>query len=79
LRCCAVSNLPAAHAKDVAANPEAADAFAANVLPIVRQIQAAGASTFRAIAATLNTVACARPAVALGMTLRCGTFWRGRG
>jgi DNA invertase Pin-like site-specific DNA recombinase len=38
----------------LAANREAADAFAANVLPIVRQIQAAGVTTFRAIAATLN-------------------------
>jgi len=28
--------------------------FAANVLPIVRQIQASGVTTFRAIAAALN-------------------------
>ena len=48
------TNLPDAQAKGVAANREAADAFAANVLPIVRQIQAAGATTFRAIAAALN-------------------------
>jgi DNA invertase Pin-like site-specific DNA recombinase len=48
------TNLPDAQAKDVAANREAADAFAANVLPIVRQIQAVGATTFRAIAAALN-------------------------
>jgi hypothetical protein len=41
-------------AKGVAADREAADAFAANVLPIVRQIQASGATTFRAIAAALN-------------------------
>jgi hypothetical protein len=39
------TNLPDAQAKGVAANREAADAFAANVLPIVRQIQAAGATT----------------------------------
>src|ERR1700731_3447490 len=44
------TNLPSAQAKGVAANREAADAFAANVLPIVRQIQAAGATTHRAIA-----------------------------
>ena len=37
-----------------AANRVAADGFAANVLPIVRQIQAAGATTHRAIAAALN-------------------------
>jgi DNA invertase Pin-like site-specific DNA recombinase len=49
------TNLPDAQAKGVAANREAADPFAANVLlPIVRQIQAAGATTFRAIAAALN-------------------------
>ena len=48
------TNLPDAQAKGVAANREAADAFAANVLPIVRQIQAAGATTFRAIATALN-------------------------
>jgi DNA invertase Pin-like site-specific DNA recombinase len=48
------TNLPNAQAKGVAANREAADAFAANVLPIVRQIQAAGAITYRAIAAALN-------------------------
>jgi DNA invertase Pin-like site-specific DNA recombinase len=48
------TNLPDAQAKGVAANRDAADAFAANVLPIVRQIQAAGATTFRAIATALN-------------------------
>jgi len=48
------TNLPDAQAKGVAANREAADAFAANVLPIVRQIQASGATTFRAIAEALN-------------------------
>jgi Recombinase len=36
------------------AHRDAADAFAANVLPIVRQIQASGAATFRAIATALN-------------------------
>ncbi len=48
------TNLPDAQAKGVAANRQAADAFAANVLPIVRQIQAAGVTTFRAIAKALN-------------------------
>jgi hypothetical protein len=37
-----------------AANREGADAFAANVLPIVREIQAAGAMTARAVADALN-------------------------
>ena len=48
------TNLPDAQAKGVAANREAAEAFAANVLPIVRQIQAAGATTFRSVANALN-------------------------
>lgn len=48
------TNLPAAQAKGVAANQKAAEAFASNVLPIVRQIQAAGATTHRAIAQALN-------------------------
>lgn len=48
------TNLRDAQAKGVAANREAADAFASNVLPIVRQIQATGATTYRAIAQALN-------------------------
>jgi DNA invertase Pin-like site-specific DNA recombinase len=48
------TNLRDAQAKGVATNQMAADAFAANVLPIVRQIQAAGATTHRAIAQALN-------------------------
>jgi hypothetical protein len=48
------TNLPEAQAKGVASNRKTADAFAANVLPIVRQIQASGATTFRAIATALN-------------------------
>ena len=48
------TNLSDAQAKGVAANRGAADAFAANVLPIVRQIQSTGATTFRAIAEALN-------------------------
>lgn len=39
------TNLADAQAKGVATNRAAADAFAANVLPIVKQIQAAGATT----------------------------------
>jgi DNA invertase Pin-like site-specific DNA recombinase len=48
------TNLRDAQAKGVATNQKAADAFAANVLPIVRQIQASGATTHRAIAQALN-------------------------
>ena len=48
------TNLAEAAAKGADANRTAADGFAANVLPIVRQIQTAGATTHRAIAAALN-------------------------
>jgi DNA invertase Pin-like site-specific DNA recombinase len=48
------TNLADAQAKGVATNRKAADAFSANVHPIVKQIQAAGATTHRAIAQALN-------------------------
>ena len=48
------TNLPDAQAKGVAVNRAAADTFAANVLPVVHQIQATGATTSRAIAEALN-------------------------
>ncbi len=48
------TNLAEAQAKGAHGNRTAADAFAANVLPIVRQIQASGATTGRAIAEALN-------------------------
>jgi DNA invertase Pin-like site-specific DNA recombinase len=48
------TNLGEAQVQGPAANRAAAHAFAANVLPIVRQIQAAGATTSRAIAEALN-------------------------
>jgi DNA invertase Pin-like site-specific DNA recombinase len=48
------TNLAEAGAKGAATQRAEADTFAANVMPIVRQIQAAGATTTRAIAAALN-------------------------
>ena len=48
------TNLGEAQAKGAAANRAGADSFAANVLPVVRQIQASGATTLKAIAAALN-------------------------
>ena len=48
------TNLAEAQAMGAAANRQTADSFAANVLPIVRQIQAAGAATTRAIAEARN-------------------------
>ena len=49
------TNLADAAAKGADANRTAADAFAANVLPVVRQIQAAGVKTHRALAEALNS------------------------
>jgi DNA invertase Pin-like site-specific DNA recombinase len=48
------TNLAEAQAKGADANREAADAFAANVLPVVRELRAAGITTVRAIAEALN-------------------------
>jgi len=48
------TNLTEASALGSAANVAAADAFAANVLPIVRDIQGSGVKTLRAIAIALN-------------------------
>ena len=48
------TNLAEARALSNASNRAAADTFAANVLPIIRQIQATGATTTRAIAEALN-------------------------
>lgn len=48
------TNLAEARAKGIASNQVAADAHAANVLPVIRQIQGSGASTLRAVADALN-------------------------
>lgn len=48
------TNLAEAQAKGTAAVKTAADAFAANVLPVVRELQAAGITTVRGIAEALN-------------------------
>lgn len=48
------TNLGEARALGAAANAAGADTFAANVLPIVRDIKATGATTVRAIAGVLN-------------------------
>jgi DNA invertase Pin-like site-specific DNA recombinase len=48
------TNLATARAMGNAANRQAADAFAANVLPVVRQIQAAGVRSVRGVAKALN-------------------------
>ena len=48
------TNLADAQAKGADAVRAQADAFAANMLPIVEQIRQSGATTLRAIAAALN-------------------------
>lgn len=48
------TNLAQAQVMGAAQNAAAADAFAANVLPVVQQLQNQGVSTFRALAEALN-------------------------
>ena len=48
------TNLPAATAKAAKSNRRIAAGFAANVLPVMQQIQAAGATSYAAIADALN-------------------------
>ena len=48
------TNLAEASAKGAAANQDVARAFAANVLPIIRQMQAAGVTGLRGLAMALN-------------------------
>ena len=48
------TNLADASIKGAGASRTAAGAFAANVLPVVRQVQASGATTLRTVAGALN-------------------------
>ena len=48
------TNLPAATAKAAVSNRRIAAGFAANVVPVMQQIRAAGATSYAAIAAALN-------------------------
>jgi DNA invertase Pin-like site-specific DNA recombinase len=48
------TNLAAAQEKGTASTHAAAEVFAGNVLPIIRQIEASGVSNYRGIAAALN-------------------------
>jgi DNA invertase Pin-like site-specific DNA recombinase len=48
------TNLAEAQEKGAASNRAAAEAFAGNVLPLVRQIEASGIDSYRGIAAALN-------------------------
>jgi DNA invertase Pin-like site-specific DNA recombinase len=49
------TNLPDAAAKGASANRATADAFASNVLPIIRQMEASGVRGLRTLADALNT------------------------
>ncbi|MDB5243404.1 MAG: resolvase, partial [Spirosoma sp.] len=48
------TNLLAAQAKGAASTRAAAEAFAGNALPIVRQVEASGVTSYRGIADALN-------------------------
>ena len=71
------TNLTEAGAKGAASQRAEADVFAANVLPIVRMIQAEGATTLRAVAAALNERVSELHAEASGTTPPCAICWRG--
>ena len=66
------TNLSEAQAKGAASHRAAADTFAANVLPIVRQIQGTGVSTLAELAGALNArgIATARGGSWHAMTVR---------
>ncbi len=66
------TNLPVAAAKGAVVNRTRAEAFAANVLPVVRQIQASGARTLAEVAEVLNSrgIATARGGAWHAMTVR---------
>jgi len=72
------TNLLDAQEKVRATNRANADAFAANVLPKVREIMSSGATNPRAIAAALNARGIARRVAVLGTIRRCAIYWRGR-
>jgi len=74
------TNLPEASAKGAAATQAAAEAFAANVLPVLRQMQASGVTTLAELAAGLNArgIPTARGGVWHAMTVR-NLFQRGAG
>jgi hypothetical protein len=61
------TSLPEARAKANASNRKLAASFAANVLPIISQNQAAGMTSYRGIAPELN---------ACGIRTACGGTWR---
>lgn len=71
------TNLAEAQAKGVAVSRAAGDAFAANVLPIVRQIQTAGVTTRGRLLRSLMPAASAPHGVEHGMTAWCGICWTG--
>ena len=66
------TNLAEASVKGRAASQAAADAFAANVLPVVRQMQASGITTLAELATALNTrgIPTARGGIWHAMTVR---------
>jgi hypothetical protein len=49
--------------------------YTANVLPIVREVQAADHTSFNAIGGQLNARKVQRRAVAVGPTFRCARYW----
>jgi len=71
------TNLGEAQAKGATANRAGADAFAANLLPVVRQIQASGASTLGAIADAMNARGIRTARAVPGTLLPSAISWQG--
>jgi hypothetical protein len=57
----------------VAANKANADRFAANIIPIIREIRASGVTTLRGVARALNARACKAGQASSGRMLQWGT------
>jgi len=72
------TNLAEANAKGASANRAAADAFAANELPIIRRVEAAAATGNRAIAAALNARGVRTARGGHGSTARHAACWCGQ-
>jgi len=71
------TNLGEAQARGATANRAGADAFAANLLPVVRQIQASGASTLGAIADAMNARGIRTARAVPGTLLPSAISWQG--
>ena len=69
------TNLAEAQTMGAAANRQAADAFAGNVLPVMRELQIRGITTVWAIAEALNAGGIRTAEGGAWHARRCGIYW----